>query len=161
MGRAILSSLAISVVAVAGWAQSDNRTVIGDSNEYLAAGATAIRAGRYDDGIRLTNLGLEQDDSTIFVRAAALANLCAAHAAKGEADLAIERCDESLELNPGNWRAYSNRSYAHYLKGDYSEALTDVTSAAAIAPEAPQVKQIQGLLNERRLRPRVTMEDRR
>lgn len=160
MGRTILSSLAMSVVAVAGWAQSDNRSVLGDSNEYLSAGALAIRAGRYDDGIRLTSLGLESKGNTAHVRAAALANLCAAHAAKGEPDRAIERCDESLELNPGNWRAYSNRSYAYFLKDMFFEAQLDLDSAAAIAPEAPQVKQIEGLLNERRLRPRVTMEDR-
>ena len=160
MGRAILSSLAMCLVAVAGWAQSDNRLVIGQANEYLSAGATAILAGRYDDGIRLTALGLEKDSPTPYERAAALANLCAAHAAKGEADEAIERCDQSLELNASNWRAYSNRAYAHFLKGKYFEAQLDLTSASAIAPEAPQVKQIRGLLNEQRLRPRVTMEDR-
>lgn len=161
MGRAILSSLAISVVAVAGWAQSDNRSVLGQANEYLSAGATAIRAGRYDDGIRLTALGLETETSNLYERAAALANLCAAHAAKGEPDQAIEHCDESIALNGDSWRAYSNRAYAYYLKGMYSEAQFDLDAAAAIAPDAPQVRQIRGLINERRLRPRVTMEDRR
>jgi tetratricopeptide (TPR) repeat protein len=160
MGRAILSSLAM-LVAVAGWAQSDNRSVLGKANEYLSAGATAIRAGRYDDGIRLTVRGLEHEVTTPYERAAALANLCAAHAAKGEPDKAIERCDESLELNGRNWRAYSNRSYAYYLKGMYSEAKLDLNAAAALAPGARQVEQIRGLINERSLSPRVTMEDRR
>jgi tetratricopeptide (TPR) repeat protein len=161
MGRAILSSLAISFVAVAGWAQTDNRIVLGKVNEYLAAGSLAISAGRYDEGIRLTSLGLEMDDATPRQRATALANVCAAHAAMGEPDPAIERCTESLTYSPTNWRAFSNRAYAYYLKELYTEALRDVEAAAAIAPGARQVQQIREMINERTLRPRVTMEDRR
>lgn len=160
MGRAFFSSLALYVVALTAWAQTDNRTVLGQANEFLAAGAEAIRAGRYDDGIRLTAVGLENYQSTPFERAAALANLCAAYAAKGDPDAAIEHCNESIELNGRNWRAYSNRSYAYFLKGMYSEAVFDLDAAAAFAPDARQVLQIRGMINERRLRPRVTMEDR-
>ena len=160
MGRAIVS-LAASFMAVAGFAQTDNRFVLGQAHEYLSAGATAIRAGRYDDGIRLTVMGLELEATSPFQRAGALANLCAAHAAKGEPDAAIEHCTESIALNGNSWRAYSNRAYAYFLKGLYSEAQLDLDAAAALAPTAPQVEQIQGMLNERRLRPRVTMEDRR
>lgn len=160
MGRVFLSSLALSVFALSSWAQTENRTVLGQANEFLAAGAEAIRAGRYDDGIRLTVIGLQNYSSTPFERAAALANLCAAHAANGDPDDAIEHCNESIQLNGRNWRAYSNRSYAYYLKGMYSEATYDLEAAAAIAPDARQVQQIRGMINERSLRPRVTMEDR-
>src|ERR1044072_7689645 len=127
---------AIWFVAAAAWGQqvdpqqqADSRTVLGGVNEYLAAGADAIRAGSDDDGIRLTRLGLERS-SRITERAAALSNLCAAHAAKGETDLAIETCSESIDLNPQNWRAYSNRSYAYYLKGMYTKASADLDAAA-------------------------------
>ena len=41
-------------------AQADNRTIIGSGNEYLVAGASAIRAGDYDNGIRLTQRGLDE-----------------------------------------------------------------------------------------------------
>lgn len=159
MGRMFISSLALVIVAGAGWAQSDNRSVLGQSNELLSAGAIAIRAGRYDDGIRLTMLGLDREPATPFERAAALANLCAAHAAKGEPDVAIEFCDQSISINARNWRAYSNRSYAYFLKGLYSEAALDIDAAAAIAPQARQVQQIRGMINERSLLPRVRMED--
>ena len=40
--------------------QADSRTVLGVVNEYLAAGAEAIRAKEYDEGIRLTKLGLDR-----------------------------------------------------------------------------------------------------
>jgi tetratricopeptide (TPR) repeat protein len=181
MSRAFFSGLVIySVglviysVASSGWAQPADRTVpnrsstqphdrivLGETTEFLSAGAEAIRVGNYDDGIRLTSLGLERDAPNAYQRAAALANLCAAHAAKGAVDTAIRYCSESLAINAGNWRAFSNRSYAYYLKGKYFEARLDLDAAAAIAPNAPQVKQIRGMLNEQSLTPRVIMEEHR
>ena len=156
--------VAIWFVAAAAWTQvdpqqqADSRTVLGGGNEYLSAGAEAIRAGLYDDGIRLTRLGLERASKTTE-RAAALSNLCAAHAAKGEPDLAIETCSESIALNAQNWRAYSNRSYAYYLKGMYTKASADLEAAAAFSPNARQVQQIRGMINERSLRPSVIVEE--
>lgn len=160
MARLITKGLAICLAAAPGWAQdppADNRTVLG-ADEFLSAGADAIRMGRYDDGIRLTQIGLSRAPRH-GDRAAALSNLCAAHAAKGEADIAIDYCTESLELNARNWRAYSNRSYAYYLKGMYPEARSDLDSAEALAPDARQVAAIKGLINEQVLQPRVIMED--
>jgi tetratricopeptide (TPR) repeat protein len=136
----------------------DNRTVIGAINEYLAAGAEAIRAKQYDDGIRLTKIGLERPTSQRD-RAAALSNLCAAHAAKNEPDAAIGYCTDSLSLNDENWRAYSNRAYAYYLKRMFDEADTDLDIALSINPNARQMPQIRGMMNEKRLRGRVTMEE--
>jgi len=138
--------------------QADSRTVIGVANEYLAAGAEAIRAKQYDDGIRLTNIGLERPTSPRD-RAAALSNLCAAHAAKNEPDIAIGYCTDSLAINDVNWRAYSNRAYAYYLKRMFEEADADLEVALAINPSAKQMPQIRGMMNERRLRGRVTMEE--
>jgi len=138
--------------------QADNRTVIGASNEYLAAGAEAIRAKQYDDGIRLTKIGLERPTPPRD-RAAALSNLCAAHAAKNEPDAAIGYCTESIEINDQNWRAYSNRAYAYYLKRMFDQADTDLDIALAMNPTARQMPQIRGMMNERRLRGRVTMEE--
>jgi tetratricopeptide (TPR) repeat protein len=140
--------------------QADSRTVIGVSNEYLAAGAEAIRARQYDDGIRLTQMGLERSASPRD-KAAGLSNLCAAHAARGEPDLAITRCTESIAINDTNWRAYSNRSYAYYLKGQYAQADSDLAVAIGINPAARQVATIRGMINERTLRPSITMEEHR
>lgn len=158
MGRLLLGCLA-AVLAASSWAQTDSRTVMGPRNPLLAEGAAAIRAGLFDEGIRLTTLGLEHEPSKSPDRAGALANLCAAYAGKGDADTAIAHCDASIELNPRNWRAYSNRSYAYYLKGMYPQARYDLDSAEALAPDARQVLAIKGMINEEVLRPRVIMED--
>lgn len=139
--------------------QPDNRIVIGGGNELLSAGAEAMRYGRYDDGIRLTLMGLDRPGNSDQIRAAALSNLCAAHAGKNEPDQAIRYCGESIEINRNNWRAWSNRSYAYWLKGMYAEATVDLEMATSINPDARQVFQIRGMLNEAGLRPRVIMED--
>ena len=138
--------------------QPDSRTVIGVANEYLAAGAEAIRVKQYDEGIRLTKLGLERPASPRD-RSAALSNLCAAHAAKNEPDLAIGYCTQSLGINDANWRAYSNRAYAYYLKRMFDQADADLDVALSINPNAKQMPQIRGMMNERRLRGRVTTEE--
>jgi len=169
MARWVIRSLAVFSVATAAGGQpaqlpdpskpsADSRTVLGIGNEYLAAGAEAIRAKQYDEGIRLTTLGLERP-ALPRDRAAALSNLCAAYAAKGEWDLAIKRCTESLAINDGNWRAYNNRSYAYYLKGRYRQADADLKKAIAINPNARQMTTIRGMINERTLQPSVILEE--
>ena len=155
----ILSISSGAAIAQLEGRQPDSRIVLGGGNELLSAGAEAIRYGRYDDGIRLTLMGLERPGTTDTIRAAALSNLCAAHAGKNEPDQAIRYCGESIEINQRNWRAWSNRSYAYWLKGMYAEANVDLEAAMAINPGARQVFQIRGMLNEAGLRPNVIMED--
>ena len=159
MGRLILFGVAASLASTGLWGQADNRTIIGSGNEFLSAGAFSIRMGQYDEGIRLTRLGLTRYQPSPADRAAAESNLCAAFAASGEPDTAIDHCTESLRLEGRNWRAYSNRSYAYYLLGLLSEATFDLDSAAAINPNARQVLQLRGMINERGLIPRVIVED--
>lgn len=137
----------------------DNRIVLGGGNELLSAGAEAIRYGRYDDGIRLTLMGLERPGTSDHTRSQALSNLCAAHAGKNEPDQAIDYCAQSIVLDQHNWRAWSNRSYAYWLKGMYQEATVDLEMAVSINSDARQVLQLRGMLNEAGLRPRVIMED--
>jgi tetratricopeptide (TPR) repeat protein len=164
MTRKLLIAVAIALAGAQAYAQprddrNGNGIVLSGSNQALAAGARALLAGDYDDGIRLTLEGL--DDQTISVdnRASALSNLCAGYAAKQLADTAIRYCTESLALKRGNWRAFSNRSYAYWIKGMYSEAQFDLDAASAISPMARQVAQIRGMINEARLVPNIVMED--
>ena len=160
MGRSFLVSFACLLAASTVAAQrTDNRTIIGAGNEFLSAGSFAIRMGQYDEGIRLTHLGLTRYQPSREDRAAALSNLCAAHAGKDEPDLAIPYCDESLGMSDRNWRTYANRAYAHYLNGRLATATSDLDLAAAINPNAKQVLQLRGMINEVGLRPRVIMED--
>ena len=88
-----------------------------------------------------------------------MSNLCAAYAAKRMPDRAIELCTESLAVSAQNWRAFSNRSYAYWLKGMYAEATVDLDAAAAISPNAKQVQQIRAMINEAGLKPRVILEE--
>lgn len=136
---------------------SEQRIVIGD--EYLSAGADAIRAGSYDDGIRLTTLGLARGGVTKRNRAAGLANLCSAYVAKGEPDNAIPYCDRAIALDRGNWRPYSVRAQAYFQKEMFARADADNAAAAAIAPNAAHVQMVRGWLNERLLKPRVIVEE--
>ena len=138
---------------------TDNRTIIGAGNEFLSAGSFAIRMGQYDEGIRLTHLGLTRYQPSQDDRASALSNLCAAHAAKVEPDIAIPYCDESIDMNDQDWRAFVNRSYAYFLKGMLTKAEESLVIATDINPSAKQVLEIRGMINEMGLRPRVIMED--
>ncbi|HVY66578.1 MAG TPA: tetratricopeptide repeat protein [Gammaproteobacteria bacterium] len=169
MARWVICGLAVYCVASATSGQpaqlqdpskpsADSRTVIGVGNEFLAAGAEAIRAQQYDDGIRLTKLGLARPGSTRD-RAAGLSNLCAAYAAKGELDLAIRTCTEALQINDQNWHAYNNRSYAYYKKKQYRRANADLERAVAINPSARTMTTIRGMINESTLQPSVTVEE--
>jgi tetratricopeptide (TPR) repeat protein len=159
MGRAFLSGVALCLIAGPAGAQPDSRTVVGVGNELLSAGADAIRAGRYDEGIHLTELGLERPGNLQRDRAAALSNLCAAYAASARPDFAITHCSASLAISSSNWRAFSNRAYAYLLKGMYAEATFDVDAAAVLNPNAREVATIRGLINEASLQPRVIMEE--
>lgn len=163
MYRWLSSNLAILLAAGPVWADPltgdvGNVIVVG-AGRYLSAGEAAIRAGRYDDGIRLTLLGLKHDSPSIPNRAAGLANLCAAHVAKEEPDPAIAYCTESLGLNSRNWRAFSNRAHAYVLKDMFAEAKFDNDAAAAIAPNADHVRMIRELLNEIGLQPQIIVEE--
>ena len=136
-----------------------NRTIIGNGNEFLTAGTFSIRMGQYEEGIRLTELGLTRYQPSRRDRSVAQSNLCAAYAARGEPFVAIDYCTESIRLEEGNWRAYNNRAYSYYLLGKLSEATVDLDMAAQINSDARQVLQLRGMINERGLRPRVIMED--
>lgn len=167
MGRA--SVISVAMLCLAGGAlggpdaghASQLKTTIGGEHPLLAAGERAIRAGRYERGIELTLEGLEAEPATRRVRAAALSNLCAAHAVQGDPDTAIEYCNESLEISSSNWRAYANRAYAYCLKRDYASAARDVDAAAEIAPKARQVTQLRAMINEATLTASVGVEAQR
>jgi tetratricopeptide (TPR) repeat protein len=152
--------LSISCPAVGDDPGAQHGVVIGAS-QYLSAGADAIRDGRYDEGIRLTKIGLQRDARSLRDRAAGLANLCAAYVAKEEPDEALPHCTQSIELHGGNWRSYSNRSHAYLQKEMYAEAAADNAAAAAMSPNAAHVRMIRAMLNEHRLTPRITMEEHR
>jgi hypothetical protein len=63
MATCLIASVSLgqrSEVPVLTQQQPDSRTVLGPANEYLSAGAEAIRVKQNDEGIRLTKLGIER-----------------------------------------------------------------------------------------------------
>lgn len=161
MGRILWAALAASLLTTPcrGDPEGSATTVTLGVDEYLLAGADSIRAGQFDDGIRLTLIGLERGGVSARNRAAGLANLCSAYVSKNEPDKAIPYCNESLALNDANWRVFSARSQAYFIKGMYADAAKDNEAAAALAPSAAHVRMIKSLLNERLLQPSVTIEE--
>lgn len=161
MGRVLCATLAIVFTLPCRADDLDGsaqRMTIG-ANEYLVAGSEMIRAGQFDDGIRLTLIGLERGNLGVRDRAAGLANLCAAYVSKNEPDAALPYCDRSLQLDGSNWRVYTARARAYLVKGMLAEAKRDNDAAAAINPNSAHVKEIRGKINEQLLRPQVILED--
>lgn len=135
-----------------------SKTVIGVANADLAAGADALRFGDYEEGIKLTLRGLQQHPSPRD-RAAALSNLCAGYAATDRLDLAIEHCNESLELDGRNWHAYHNRATAHLFKGDLELAIKDVEAGLELNPHSAKLRKVLEVTRREMLNPRVIMEE--
>lgn len=141
--------------------EATSKTVIGPTNLDLAAGSDALRFGDYEEGIRLTLKGLRQHPSERD-RSAALSNLCAGYTATERLDLAIQHCDESLEINERNWRAYHNRAAAYLHKGDLDEAIKNVEAGLALNPHSRKLRRVMEVAKERRREersPRVIMEE--
>lgn len=162
MRVAWLGSVAVAFLAGVASGQErgpPNGVVMGVGSDLLSRGAEAILAGRYHEGIDLTKRGLEEPDTTDRERAAALSNLCAAYAVIDLPDTAIAHCTESLAIDDGNWRAFSNRSFAYWIKGQLAAAEADLEAAQALNPYARQVAQIRGMINESGLRPRIRIEE--
>lgn len=157
---ALILGLASGAFAQSDEFQTQNSVVLGGpKNIDLAAGAVAIQSGDYDTGIERTLKGLEDETLRPHERSAGLSNLCGAYAAKQLPESAIRYCTESLAYDDHNWRAYNNRSYAYWIMGRYPEAQADLEAATALNPNARQPGQIRGMINEKRLRPNIVMED--
>lgn len=169
MGRLLITILCLFLVVPAGQAQDGkpgdsfrmpSRLVYENGNQLLAAGSQALRSGDYMEGIRLTQRGLEQRGISDYLRTSGLSNLCAAFAATRDPDAAIDYCGQALEIDTENWRALSNRAYAHWQKRMHDEAAADLAAAESINPKSREIEQIRGLINQSTLEPRVSVEDR-
>ena len=138
-----------------------SKTVIGPANLDLAAGADALRFGDYEEGIKLTLRGLEQHPSERD-RSAALSNLCAGYAATDEYDLAIEHCNDALQIDERNWHAYHNRAAANLYQGNLDEAIRDAEAGLALNPRSRKLRKALEVAEEKKRElqsPRVVMEE--
>ena len=114
-------------------------TVIG-TNLLLAEGAGALSAGEWQRGIQLTELGLAAVVSRND-RAVGLANLCAGYAGMKQFAKALALCNQSLDLDDGNWRTWQNRAACHLGLGKVEESLSDVQRGLDLNPDAESLQQ--------------------
>jgi tetratricopeptide (TPR) repeat protein len=153
-----------SVTAAPAVAQEDGqvRSVIGPSNINLADGATALRMGNAEDGVRLTQRGLKTAAND-RERVAGYSNLCAGFIMLERFDEALDACNQALEINDGHWRGYSNRALAYLKLERYEEAQRDIASSEAINPNAHSTKVIRSMLLDATdpVAPSITIDDRR
>ncbi len=125
----------------------ENRLVLG-ANPNLSQGAFELRSGNFEEGIRLTFLGLKESASARD-RRAAMNNLCAGYAALGSYDAAIHICNIILAKNERDWRAYNNRALAYMGAGDLDQAKSDVDKGLAINPGSKNLRLAADLIDER------------
>ncbi len=65
---------------------------------------------------------------------------------RGELDNCIGLCRSVLRGSPDNWRALQYLAQVAYVRKRYSQALSLVTRALSVAPEAPVLFNLQGAI---------------
>lgn len=152
------------VVAVPATGQEDSqpRTVIGPSNIDLADGATALRTGNAEDGVRLTRSGL-RSASNDRERVAGYSNLCAGLFMLDRLDEALDACNQALIIDDRHWRSYSNRALVYVKQKRYADAERDIADGEAINPNARTLKIVKAMLLDETdpVAPSITIDDRR
>lgn len=120
--------------------QAVSGTVLVGENSVLAEGAIALEQGRIEEGIRLTEEGLKDNDDP---RRAAVgqSNLCGGYALLRRWAQALEHCDAAIELDPHNWQSFNNRAAVHSGLGQYDLALADLRTGLELAPGASLLHQ--------------------
>ena len=141
----------------------DGTVVVGPTkNADLQDGATALQAGRAEDGIELTRAGLKNANSTLEVRTA-FSNLCAGYLMIEQLDQALLYCNEALEINDQSWRVYNNRALIYVLQRQFDKAEADLATCEELHPNARQTKVVRQMLRQAKnpVEPVITIDDRR
>ena len=157
--RAVVACLCFA--ACTGLAQ-ESKTVIGPTNEDLAAGAEALLTGDAEEGVRRTLKGLDYA-SSIRERVAGMSNLCAGYAMLNQPEAGLPWCDQAIELRATHWRALSNRALIFMQLGRLEEAERDLSKAEQLAPNARTLKTLRSMLLDITdpVAPLVVIDDRR
>lgn len=149
--RQTLAVLALTLAAhldgATAMAQSAMSSTVIGSNILLAEGANALSAGDWQRGVQLTELGLAAVVSRND-RAVGLANLCAGYAGMKQFAKALALCNESIELDNGNWRTWQNRAACHLGLGKVEESLRDVQRGLDLNPDAESLQQTLAIIRQ-------------
>jgi tetratricopeptide (TPR) repeat protein len=128
---------------------TNSSTVLGPSNPQLADGATALDAGRVEEGIRLTLDGLNAPNS-LQDKAAGYSNLCAGYALRKQWEEALKSCNIALSLDDRNWRTFNNRAAIYSARGQFDLAMKDIRSGMEIAPNSRTLRESLRIIQENR-----------
>jgi tetratricopeptide (TPR) repeat protein len=157
---ALLCIAGLSFSASAGEVSTTDRgTVLGPENPDLTEGASHLRLGRPETGIKLTQRGLLQATTT-KQQYIAYSNLCAGYILVDDLHKAIDYCDRALLLNDRNHHALSNRALARFYLKEYELAKQDVAAGMEIAPYSRSLKRVGQMIEDvlNPVSPQVTIE---
>lgn len=98
------------------------------ANGVVRAQYNAVTRGEWPEAIHFGEEILESGGAPGH-KVAANTNLCAAYAATGEYEMAIEHCNAALERRDDAWRALNNRGVALWLSGDRDAAVESFQAA--------------------------------
>lgn len=124
-----------------------NETVIG-TNPLLAAGERALRAGDYEQGLRLTLDG-SRSAVSLHDRPGVYNNLCAGYVGVRRYAQALVACDKALEVRAQDWRVFNNRALALLGLGRIAAARADVDRGLALHPGSPTLARVAALIDQR------------
>ena len=119
--------------------ESGTKTVLGVKNMPLKSGAEALLAGDYEEGVRLTHIGLTQAFG-VREEEAALSNLCAGYLQLGKYDTALQYCEILLARNSESWRAYNNRALIYIKTEQWDKADADLIRGEELNAGAHTIK---------------------
>jgi tetratricopeptide (TPR) repeat protein len=128
---------------------AQSATVIGPSNPQLSDGATALEAGRVEEGIRLTLDGL-QSPNNADDRAAGHSNLCAGYAMLKQWEQALQHCNTALSIDGKNWRTLNNRAAVYSARAQFDLAMKDIRAGLEIAPNSSTLRESLRIIQENR-----------
>ena len=140
---------------------SGNKTVLGVRNVPLKEGADALMAGNWEEGVRLTHIGLKQAFGS-REEEAGLSNLCAGYLQMGNYDTALMYCNVLLQRNPEHWRGYNNRALIYIKTEQWDKARADLEAGEAINSGAYTMKVARALYMDavHPVAPEVEVDDR-
>ena len=146
--------------ASASWAQEPQFRV-GSANPEIYNGARALLAGKYEEGIRLTLIGLE-NATTSKEEEVALSNLCAGYTNMGDYDSALRYCDILLQRNDRLWRPYNSKALIYIWTKQYEKAEEMLLKGEALNPGARSLKIARALYLDatQPVRPGIEIDDR-
>jgi tetratricopeptide (TPR) repeat protein len=121
-------------------------TVIG-ANAQLSEGAVALMNNDLKRGIELTELGL-MTPLAPKDRAVGLSNLCAGYAAIKQWRKGFKSCEESLDIDVANWRAWQNRAACNLGLGRLRESRDDIEHGLRLNPTAPSLKKSLDVIDQ-------------